>query len=70
MGGDLAVAVALIVIVIALLVAEGNGRIFRRGFFCDDESIRLPYIIDTVSTLALLSMSIGFPVVAVGGLCV
>ena len=44
---------------------EANGIITKRGFYCNDESIRYPYRPDTVPTLALVVGSVGIPLVAV-----
>lgn len=38
---------------------------FRRGFFCDDESIQLPYFDSTVSTYALYGFGITIPVLLI-----
>ncbi|XP_047117409.1 putative phosphatidate phosphatase [Schistocerca piceifrons] len=37
------------------------GKPFRRGFFCDDESIRHPVKADTVPSLALALVALGLP---------
>ena len=37
----------------------------RRGFFCDDESIKLPYLVGTVPTWALILGSLGVPLLTV-----
>lgn len=41
------------------------GKPYQRGFFCDDDTIRLPYKEDTVPAQALHSIGLGIPVVVV-----
>ncbi|XP_049815638.1 putative phosphatidate phosphatase [Schistocerca nitens] len=41
------------------------GKPFRRGFFCDDESIRHPVKADTVPSLALALVALGLPLLVV-----
>ena len=42
------------------VIVSYNGGIspFRRGFFCDDNSIKYPYVDDTISDAVL--MGVGF----------
>lgn len=42
------------------VIVSYNGGIppFRRGFFCDDNSIKYPYVEDTISDAVL--MGVGF----------
>ena len=50
---------------IGLYVAGITGRIVRRGFFCGDESLKLPYQDSTVPTWALAISSLGVPLLGV-----
>ena len=60
------VAIAFLVIFLIIgTILENNGIVTRRGFYCDDESIRYPYRPDTVPTWALVVGSVGIPLVAV-----
>ena len=60
------VAIAFLVIFLIIgTILEDNGIVTRRGFYCDDESIRYPYRPDTVPTWALVVGSVGIPLVAV-----
>lgn len=62
---DLVSLGALCIIVIGTYVAANRGFIVRRGFFCDDESIKLPYLVGTVPTWALVLGSLGMPLLTV-----
>lgn len=60
-------SVALVFFIVFLVIGEFleiNGVVTRRGFYCDDESIRYPYRPDTVPTWALVIGSVGIPLVA------
>ena len=61
-GFAIAVVVLLLIVGLAL---EKNGIVTRRGFYCDDESIRYPYRPDTISTLAVVIGSVAIPLAAV-----
>ena len=56
---------ALLIIFIGTYIAANRGVIVRRGFFCDDESIKLPYLVSTVPTWALILGSLGVPLLTV-----
>ena len=60
------VAIAFVVVFLIIGQAlESSGIITRRGFYCDDDSIRFPYRPDTVPTWALVVGSVGIPLAAV-----
>ena len=61
---SLAIAVLAVLFFIGQAL-ENNGIVTRRGFYCDDESIRYPYRPDTVPTWALVVGSVGIPLLAV-----
>ena len=50
---------------IALFACQRTGVSYKRGFFCDDSSIRFPYKTGTVPTFALAIISVILPVVVV-----
>lgn len=50
---------------LAVWLCEKNGISFKRGFFCDDETIRFPYKDGTVPSYALIIISVFCPVVLV-----
>ena len=56
---------ALVTVLVGVLAARNGGRVVRRGFFCDDESIRLPFQEETVPDWALLLASVAIPILAV-----
>lgn len=61
-------SLALAFLIIFLIIGQAlevNGIVTKRGFYCDDESIRYPYRPDTVPTWALVVGSVGIPLVAV-----
>ena len=58
---------ALIAVMGGVLAAKRAGRVVRRGFFCDDESIRLPFREETVPNWALVLAVAAIPVLAVSG---
>ena len=62
---DLVALGALFIIFIGAYVAANRGVVVRRGFFCDDESIKLPYMESTVPTWALALGSLGVPLLMV-----
>ena len=62
---DAAALVGLVLVLVGARVARSRGSVVRRGFFCDDESIRLPYHDSTVPTWALLLGTIAIPVLSV-----
>ncbi|KAL5457247.1 hypothetical protein EMCRGX_G034494 [Ephydatia muelleri] len=60
-------SLALAFLIIFLIIGQAlevNGIVTKRGFYCDDESIRYPYRPDTVPTWALVVGSVGIPLVA------
>ncbi|XP_008431376.1 phospholipid phosphatase 3-like [Poecilia reticulata] len=50
-----------IVILVGILLEKSFWPPYRRGFFCDDESIRFPYKNSTVPTSILIATSICLP---------
>ena len=62
---DIVVLVTLIITEVGLFAAELTGRVVKRGFFCDDESIRLPLKQSTVPSWALVIAAPGIPITAV-----
>ena len=62
---DTVVLVGLAVVIGACFIAQEQGHVYRRGFFCDDESIRLPYKDDTVPDWALVVATAFIPLLAV-----
>ena len=50
---------------LGIWLCEMKGISFRRGFFCDDETIRFPYKDSTVPGYALIVISVSCPVVLV-----
>ena len=51
---------------LGVYLAEKNGVVAeRRGFFCDDTSIRLPFKDSTVPSWALLLSAVSIPLLAV-----
>jgi len=62
---DLVALGTLLILLIGLYVAGITGRIVRRGFFCDDESLKLPYLDSTVPSWALIIASLGVPLLGV-----
>ena len=56
---------ALVAILVPVIVVNNAGRVVQRGFFCDDESIRLPSKDETVPTWALFLASLGLPTLTV-----
>lgn len=55
----------LILLSVSLYVCESRGVSYKRGFFCDDETIRLPYKDGTVPSYALVIISAALPVIIV-----
>ena len=49
----------------ALWLCENYGVSFKRGFFCDDKSIRLPYKHTTVPLYCLVILSAAVPLLMV-----
>ena len=63
---DLLAIVLLGALEIGVYSAEKNGHVAdRRGFFCDDTSIRLPYKPSTVPSWALILCAVCTPFVVV-----
>lgn len=62
---DLVALGVLLILFIGLYVAGITGHIVHRGFFCDDESLKLPYLDSTVPTWALVISSLGVPLLGV-----
>ena len=62
---DLVALAVLLVLFVGLYVAGITGRIVRRGFFCDDESLKLAYLDSTVPSWALIIASLGLPLLGV-----
>ena len=55
----------LVLLFIALYVCENTGVSVKRGFFCDDRSIRFPYKDGTVPTFTLVIISVLLPAIIV-----
>ena len=56
---------ALMTMPLVTYLCETEGISFKRGFFCDDETIRFPYMDSTVPNYTLLFITISCPVVIV-----
>lgn len=52
----------LIAVWVPVLVLDLVGKSYRRGFYCDDDSIRYPFFDSTVSTVVLFTVGAGIPV--------
>lgn len=48
---------------LAVLCYAVYGKPTKRGFFCDDESIRYPYLEQTIGTVLLIVLALGIPTV-------
>ena len=57
--------VVLLVLCAALYACERRGVGYKRGFFCADESIRLPYKDSTVPSYALAIICVCVPAIIV-----
>ncbi len=55
---DLVVIAILFILFLGLVIAERVGSIVRRGFYCDDSSIRFPAKPSTVPAEALVTVGI------------
>ncbi len=55
---DLVTIAILFTLFVGLLIAERVGSIVRRGFYCDDSSIRFPAKPSTVPAEALVTVGI------------
>jgi len=55
--------VILVVIAALLMTIHKFGKPYKRGFYCDDESLRYPYTPSTVSRKALLITSVWLPAI-------
>ena len=62
---DVLAIAALIVVLGTTLATKNAGHVVRRGFFCDDESIRLPFREETVPDWALVLAIAAIPILAV-----
>ena len=62
---DLITILLLLFLFIGLYVAENNGSVVKRGFYCDDVSIRFPFRESTVPIWALVVSVLSIPLVAV-----
>ena len=51
---------------VAFVILEiGTIKPTERGFFCDDESIKYPFIEETVNSLSLIAAAVIIPIVIV-----
>jgi phosphatidate phosphatase len=50
---------------VPILALHFSGKPFKRGFYCDDTSIRYPFKDSTISTLLLYFYGTGIPVVTI-----
>lgn len=57
--------VLLMVLCISVWICENKGVSYRRGFFCNDEGIRLPYKTGSVPSYALVIISSSFPFIVI-----
>ncbi len=55
----------LAAVFIALILCEAYGVSYRRGFYCDDESVRFPYKKGSVPTSVLVIFSVALPIIIV-----
>lgn len=53
------------VMLVAVFLHKSPYPPYQRGFFCNDDSIKLPYKNSTVSTTALTAVGVTVPVVSV-----
>ncbi|CAN9503087.1 unnamed protein product [Ophioblennius macclurei] len=54
-----------LVVLVAVFLYKPPFPPYRRGFFCSDASIRLPYKNSTVSTIVLAAVGVSLPVVTI-----
>ncbi|KAK7078783.1 Catalytic activity protein [Halocaridina rubra] len=57
--------ILLLIVAIPILLFFLIGEPYQRGFNCDDDSLRYPYIDSTVHTLVLYFVGTGLPVIAI-----
>ena len=62
---DLITILLLLILFIGTYVAENTGAIVKRGFYCDDSSIRFPFRESTVPSWALVVSALSIPLLAV-----
>ncbi|KAF6215615.1 hypothetical protein GE061_010371 [Apolygus lucorum] len=56
----------IIPLMIVVFLLEVYFRPFHRGFFCSDTTIRYPLKVETVSSISLFLISLGFPLIFLG----
>lgn len=52
-------------VAVPILALSLSGKPFRRGFYCDDTSIRYPYKDSTISSLLLYFYGTGIPIITI-----
>ncbi|CAH1789463.1 unnamed protein product [Owenia fusiformis] len=57
--------ICLLIVSVPILVFKLAGKPFKRGFFCDDESIMHPFRDSTISTVTLFVVGLGLPPVCI-----